>query len=33
MLSRGFCDQEKSKFHVKSGFENRKPFCDGYIRE
>ncbi len=31
MLSRGFCDLEKSKVLVKSSFENRKPTRDGYI--
>ncbi len=31
MLSRGFCDREKSKVQVKSGSENLKPIRDGYI--
>ncbi len=30
MLSRGFCDWEKSKVLVKSGSENLKPIRDGY---
>ncbi len=31
MLSRRFCDWEKSKVQVKSGSENLKPIRDGYI--
>ncbi len=31
MLSRGFCDCEKSKVLVKSGSENLKPIRDGYM--